>query len=109
MLRREIHEAEGAVAPVRQSLQHLVVLRAQLFGRGFIDERIAHEHADSFDAHSVGKAQEILHVLVRRGAGEPVDVIVKVPDHERCVKSSESTEGHQYFSMWEMMSAVPFS
>jgi hypothetical protein len=76
----DIREAERPIVPVRQRLEHLVILPPQLVRTGVGDERVAHEDDDPFDAHPVGVAEQPRHLLLGRAALDAGQMTVQVPD-----------------------------
>ena len=78
----EIDEAECAVMPVAERLQHLIVLGAQGLGRRIVVERIAHVRAQPVDAHAIGQAHHLSHLFVGRAAVEAAQVAMQIPDHD---------------------------
>ena len=68
------------MVPVRERLEHLVVLAAQLGRRRVDDDRVSHEHDQPLDPHAVGAGDQRGHQLIGGAAGHARQVTVQVPD-----------------------------
>src|SRR4051794_16489071 len=95
--------------PVREGLQHLIVLLAQLRRRRFVKEGVPHEDAYPFYSHPIREVDKVRHADFRSLAGEAAQMTVKVPDHmaRTRVKSSLGTDGHQKRSICSITNWVP--